>query len=222
MYYAKSLDIVLICCLLADVFHFDKLILLGIDVFIKFMPIYDNFLFMCGDGDNLGFKMVIDDKNLIVFTKHLFDTTKFGDSTLFVDINMRLPYTCLMLKHVAIPPNSVTICLDNIFTGALLDSMVMSFVTDTAFARSYTKNPFNFINFTIKQMDLFLNSVRVPTSCYFLSFSKNLCNKAYFTFQEQLGFDQGGRCANISPENWANNYNFYSFKLTKKLIGSCM
>ena len=45
-------------------------------------------------------------------------------------------------------------------------------------------------------------------------------NHAYFTFQEQLGFGQGDRCVNISPEEWADGFNLYSFKITDGPIGS--
>ena len=66
------------------------------------------------------------------------------------------------MKHVVILANSSTICLDNIFTGGLPDLVVMGFVTDTAFAISYTENPYNLKNFKIKRMALFRNGIRVP------------------------------------------------------------
>ena len=59
---------------------------------------------------------------------------------------MRLSYTRVLMKHVAIPANSSSMCLDNIFTCVLPDLVVMGFVTDTAFAGSYTENPYNFKN----------------------------------------------------------------------------
>ena len=104
-------------------------------------------------------------------------------------MSMRLPYTHVMMKHVAIPANSSTICLDNIFTGALPDLVVMGIVTNTAIAGSYTENPFNFKKIKIKRINLFRNGVWVPTSGYSPNFSKNLYNEAYFTFQEQHGFE---------------------------------
>ena len=137
---ALSPDIVLIGCPHADVFHIDKLIPPGIDVSVKFMP-NDKFCIMSSDADNLGPKVVIDDMNLIIWTKQLSDSAELANQTLVGNINMRLPYTRVLMKQVAIPDNSATMCLDNIFTGVLPDLVVMGFVTDTAFAESYTDNP---------------------------------------------------------------------------------
>ena len=124
------------------------------------------------------------------------------------------------MKHVAIPSGSSTICLDNIFTGALPDLVVMGFVSDTAFSGSYTANPFNFQNFKIKRMDMFANGNKVSQMGYKPDYAKKLYNDAYFTFQEQLSFGEGERCVNLTPEEWANGFNLYSFKLTNGPIGS--
>ena len=128
-------------------FHIDKLIPPGIDVSVKIMPNDDKFCIMSSDEDNLGPKVVIDDMNIIICTKQLSDAAELAHQTIFGNINMRFPYTRVLMKHVAIPANSSTICLDHIFTGVLPYLVVIKFVTDTAFAGSCTENPYNFKNF---------------------------------------------------------------------------
>ena len=96
----------------------------------------------------------------------------------------------------------------------------MDFVSDTTFAGSYTKNPFNFKNFKIKRMDLFRNGMRVPRFGYQPNFTKKIYYSDYLTFQEQLGFNQGDRCVNLIPVEWADGFNLYSFKITDGPIGS--
>ena len=44
--------------------------------------------------------------------------------------------------------------------------------------------------------------------------------KDYLTFQEQLGYDTGDKCVNLTPEEWSNGYTLYAFKLTDGPIGS--
>ena len=68
-YCAESPEVVVIGRPHMDVFQIDKLIQPGIDVAIKFMPNDDKFIFMTGDGDNPGPKIVIKDMNLIIATK---------------------------------------------------------------------------------------------------------------------------------------------------------
>ena len=69
-------------------------------------------------------------------------------------------------------------------------------------------------------MDLFPNGTRVPQFGYLPNVTKKIYNHAYFTFQEQLGFDQGDRFVKTSPEEWADNLNLYSIKITDGPIGS--
>ena len=219
-YCAESPDIILIGRPHADVFHIDKLIPPGIDMSIKFMPHDDKFIFMSAEGANFGPKLVIKEMNLIIHTKQLSDSTEFAHRSLVGEKNMRLPYNRVMMKHVAIPSGSSTICLDNIFTGALPDLVVMGFVADAAFSGSYTANPFNFQNFKIKRLDMFANGNKVSQMGYKTDYAKKLYNDGYFTFQDQLSFGEGERCINLTPEEWANGFNLYSFKLTNGPIGS--
>ena len=139
---------------------------------------------MSSDEDNLGPKLVIDDMNLIICNKQLYDTAELAHQTFVGTINMRLSYTRVLMKHVAILTNSSTMCLDNILTGVLPDLVVMGFVTDTAFAGSYTENPYNLKNFKINRMDLFRNGTRVSQFGYLPNFKKKIYNQAYFTLQE--------------------------------------
>ena len=128
-------------------FHIDKLISPEIDVSVKFMPNNKKFCIMSSYGDNLGPQVIIDDMNLIICIKQLFDAAKLANQTIVGNINMRLPYTRVLINHLAIPANSLTICLDNIYTGVLPNLVVMKFVTDAAFAGSYTENPYKFKNY---------------------------------------------------------------------------
>ena len=219
-YCAESPDIVLIGRPHSDVFHIDKLIPAKIDVSVKLMPNDDKFCIMSCDGDNLKPTVVIDDMILIICTKQLSDAPELAHKTIVGTINMRLSYTRVLMKHVAIPADSSTVCLDNIFTSVLFNLVVIGFVTDTAFAGSYTENPYNFKNVKIKRTDLFRNGTRVPQFGYLPNFPKKIYNQTYLTFQKQLAFDQGDCCVNISPEEWADGFNLYSFKITNGPIGS--
>ena len=219
-YCAESPEIVLIGRPHVDVFHIDKLIPPGIDVAIKLMSNDDKFLFMSADSGNLGPTVVIKEMNLIVETNQMSYATELPHRALVREQNMRLPYTCVMMKHVALLAGSSTVCLENIFTGGLPDLVMMCFVPDTAIAGSYTENPFTFKNLKMKRMDMFRNGIRVPRLGYQPNFTKKIYKTDYFTFQEQLGFDQGDRCVNLTPEEWANKFNLYSFKITDGPIGS--
>ena len=107
---------------------------------VKFMPNDDKFCIMRSDEDNLGPKVVIDDMNLIICTKLLSDGAELAHQTI-VGNKPAPPINRVLIKHVAIPANSSNMCHDNICTGVLPNLVVMLFVTDTAYAGSYTENP---------------------------------------------------------------------------------
>ena len=94
---SESPDIVLIGRPHADVLYIDMLIPPRIDMSVKFMPNDDKFCIMSSDGDNLGLKVVIDDMNLMICTKQLSDAAELANQTLFENINMRLPYTRVLM-----------------------------------------------------------------------------------------------------------------------------
>ena len=80
---------------------------------------------------------------LNVATKQMSDATKLDYRALVCERIMRLPYICVMMKHVAIYSGSSIMCLDNIFPGGLFDLIMMVFVSNTTIAGSYTENTYN-------------------------------------------------------------------------------
>jgi len=44
--------------------------------------------------------------------------------------------------------------------------------------------------------------------------------RSYLTFQDQLGGINGDKCAALTPNEWANGYTLYAFKITDGRIGS--
>ena len=39
-------------------------------------------------------------------------------------------------------------------------------------------------------------------------------------FQGQLGYDTGDKCVQLTPQQWANGYTLFAFKLIESLIGA--
>ena len=71
-------------------FHIDKLIPPGIDLSMKFLPNDDKFIFMSGEGNKFGPKLVIKEMNLIIHTKQLSDATVLAHRALVREKYMRL------------------------------------------------------------------------------------------------------------------------------------
>jgi len=133
---------------------------------------------------------------------------------------MRLPYTCVQVKHLSIPVNQSNYNFDNIFTGALPDLVVIGLLDDLDFAGGYQRNPFNFQHFGVNRMELRRNGMPVPRFGYTPNYANGQYIKDYMTMQSQLGFGKNDKCVVITPTEWATGYTIYAFKITDGPIGS--
>ena len=202
-----------------DLFQQTKLIPPGVDLHIKFVPHDDKFMLMCTDA---AFKPKVKISNmcLTVRKKQLTDAAEVAHRQLVLEQNYRIPYTRVLMKHLAITAGSTTMTLDNLFTGPLPDLVLCGFVDDEAFAGSYATNPYNFKHFGIRRMDMYRNGTKTPRYGYSPTFSRGFYHKEYLQFQEQLGYEVGDKCVTITPAEWGDGYTLYAFKLTDGPIGS--
>ena len=63
---------------------------------------------------------------------------------LLVSENMVHHLSLLQVKHLLISTNQTSINFDNVFTGAILDLVVVNLMSDANLADGYQKNLFNF------------------------------------------------------------------------------
>ena len=200
-----------------DLFHQDKLIPPGVDLALKLLPADNAFALISHD---IKPKIKIHDVTFIVRTKQLTESAELAHRELVLQQNYRLPFTRVQMKHFAIAKDLSTIRLEGIFNGPLPDLVVVGLVGDKEFAGDYKANPYAFRNFGVKRIEMTRNGVRCPRHGYTPNFQTKEYIKDYITFQEQLGFDQGDKCVHLTPAEWADGFNLYTFKLTDGPIGS--
>lgn len=216
---ADSVEVELIGRPHLDLFQQEKLIPPGVDVTLKLLPNSDKFCLMSGDAQ-ANHKIEIKTARLIVHKKQLKPAAALALRQTVQEQSFQIPYVRVLMKHHVIPANSQKVALDNIFSGQLPDLCVVGLVADDAHAGSYTKNPFHFQHFKLKGIELLRNGTKVPRYGYSPDFTGRGFYKDYLTFQEQLGYDTGDRCVNLTPDQWANGSTLYAFKLTDGPIGS--
>ena len=124
------------------------------------------------------------------------------------------------MKTLAISANLTSFSLDNLFTGALPDRVIIGLVDDRDIGGSYGRNPFNFQRFNVTNMQLKRNGTLVPREGYKQTFGDSKYIRSYMTFQSQLGGLNGDTCVALTPNEWANGYTVYAFKVTDGPIGS--
>ena len=107
----------------------------------------------------------------------------------------------------------------NVFTGSLPDLVIVVLVSEANFTGGYQRNPFNFQTFNLCDIRMKRNSQEVPRSGYTPNYVNGIYMQEYITFQEQLGYDIGDKCVALTPDEWANGYTIYAFKVTDNPIG---
>ena len=203
-----------------DIFQQGKLLPPGLDLSLKLIPSDDKFVLLSSE-DNAAYKYEIVFAELLVQTKQLNDALEAAQQAVVKEgTNMRIPYNRVYMKHYSIPTGLSTIAIDNVFTGALPDLAVIGLVEDEAFSGAYKKNPFDFKPFGLNRVELTRNGMKVPRFGYTPDFAKKLYTKDYANFLQQLNFFDGDRAINITPEEWADGYTLFSFKLTDGPIGN--
>ena len=203
-----------------DLFQQDKLVPPGININYRLHPAADSFVIKSPDNDDVQYRLVIETVELIMRTKQLAESCEVAHRELVRNQNMRLPMTRVLLKHLTVAAGLGSIAFDNVFTGALPDLVIMGMVTDDDFVGGYHEgSPFNFRHFNVNRVEMKKNGTPKPDDGYKPSWADGNYIKAYMQLQKQLGFDTGDKCAFITPEEWADGYTLFAFKLTDGPIG---
>ena len=126
------------------------------------------------------------------------------------------------MKHLSIPANQTSINLDNVFTGALPDLVIVCLVSDADLAGGYQRNQLNFQNFGVNLIELTCNATSRPSQGYTPNFASKQYIKYYMTFLQKLECHTGDKSVCLTLSKWSNGYKLYTFKMTDNRIGPGM
>lgn len=223
-WFARSAVVTLIGRPHLDLFHQDKLIPAGIDLKFRFLPNKHEFLLKTaapeGDAAQARFKLKIESMRLFIRTKEISPSLILAHEKMLQKTNYSILYNKITTKTVSIPNGTSNIEFDNIYMGKLPDLIVMAMTTDTDMAGGYQRNPFNFQHFGVNYLCLKANGEQIPRIALQPNFATKDYIRAYFGVLESLGFDIGPNCWDIKPEEWANGYSIFAFKITPGPIGT--
>ena len=108
--------------------------------------------------------------------------------------------------------------LDNVILGQLPKRIILGFVNNKAFNGDRKLNPFNFKNFNINFLCLYVDGVQVPSRPLQPDFKTN---KAYIDCYHSLFSGTGVHFLNegndITREDYTNGYCLFAFDLTPDL-----
>lgn len=211
--YQKSTD--LIGHLHCDVFNQEKLLLNGVEVRVRLVRSRDNFALI----DPTGYLPVrIDEANLMIRRVKISPGVLLAHAKALSKATAKYPLTRVEVKAVTMHSGIHGETLDNIILGQLPKRLIIGFVENKAFNGDRTLNPFNFQNFNINFLCLYIDGVQIPSKPLQPDFkTKQLYVDAYHTLFSGTGIHFLNEGNKISREGYPNGYCLFAFDLTADL-----
>ena len=212
----KSNQVELIGAIHSELFSQDRFIINGIPLKIVFTRNMSNFVLMSGT-DNANYIVKINDASIFL-RRCVLNPDKFEEiQKTIVKKNVLLPMTrnAMLSRTIGVGVGSHT--WNNITTGKLPNKLIFAFVKNDSLMGSYKLNPFNFENFNIRKIGLYVDNVPLPTRALKLNFEKELYTEGYltlFTGTNKLFQDSG---LQIKRRDYSKGYSIFAFDISPSL-----
>lgn len=198
-----------------DVFTGQRLLLNGVEVRVRLLQSRDSFCLI--DPTGL-FTVRILDATLLVRRIRLSPGIALAHVRQLARETAKYPLTRVEVKAVTLHSNIQGESLDNIILGQLPKRLVIGFVDNKSFNGDRSSNPFNFKNYNINFLCVYVDGVQVPSKPLQPDFKKNkLFVDAYHTLFSGTGIHFLNEGNSISREAYADGYCLFAFDLTPDL-----
>jgi hypothetical protein len=134
--------------------------------------------------------------------------------------NAKYPIHRVVCKTFTVPQGNLDFSQENVFTGQLPTRIVIGCVDNDAFNGAWNKSPFNFKNYDLTQLKLYLDGQHQYIKPIEPDFANNQFVQAYLTLFEgsgKLGKDEG---IDVSRSEYPAGFTLYAFDLTPDLAES--
>ena len=117
-------------------------------------------------------------------------------------------------ESVQYPALSLVCNQVNLFLGQLPKQLVIAFVDNESFRGAYDKNPFNFQNFNVNFIALYVDGVQVPSKPLHPDYANGLWVREYMQLVQTSGKAMKDQDILISRTKFGHGYTLYAFDLT--------
>ena len=208
---ATSKSVEMIGRLHCDIFQQDRYLLNGVEMNVKLIPSSEAFHLM-GDA---AYKTTIQDACLYVRKVKLNPSISVQHNKLLNQNKLaKYPIRRGVVTSFTIPNNNQSINKDNVIMGQLPRRMVVGLVTNKAFNGAKDANPFNFQNFGVNYMALYVDGVQFPTKPLTPNFVGDQYLRSYMTLFEGTGLLHDNRGQGIDRAKYKDGFALYDFDLT--------
>lgn len=209
----KSVD--LIGHLHGDVFNQEKLLINGVEVRVRLVKSRDAFCLMDPSGC---FSVHIEEASLLVRRVKISPNVLLAHARALSKSTTKYPLTRVETKSITMHSGIHGETLDNVILGQLPKRIIVGFVNNKAFNGDRQLNPFNFDNFNINFLCLYVDGVQIPSKPLQPDFKSNKtyvdCYSTLFSGSGIYFLNEGN---NITREAYPDGFCLFAFDLTPDL-----
>ena len=209
---AESKSVEMIGRLHSDIFQQDRYLLNKVDMHIKLVRSPQTFHLMT---DGTAVKTVIEDAVLYARQVKVNPTiTNEHNQLLSTGLHAKYPIRRGVVSTFTIAQGSMSANKDNVITGQLPRRVVVGLVSNTGFNGIVNESPYNFKNFGLNYLTLYMGSDQFPKKPLTPNFTGDEFLRSYMTLFEGTGMMNDDRGHGIDREDFKNGYALYAFDLT--------
>lgn len=215
----KTLD--LIGHLHCDIFNQDRFLLNGVEMRVRLVRSKDAFCLM--DASDNNYSVHISEASLLVRRSKINPGVLVAHAKTLATTTAKYPLTRVEVKSFSMHSGILGDCLDNVIIGQLPKRIILGFVKNKAFNGDRKLNPFNFQNFDINYLSLYVDGTQIPSKPLQPKFSarSRLYVDSYHTLFSGTGIHFLNEGNDIDRLEYPNGFCLFAFDLTPDMSAHC-
>lgn len=129
----------------------------------------------------------------------------------------KYPISRKEVKSFSIPANTLDHHINDAFNGVLPRRIYVAFVESEAFIGDFSKNPFNFQHFNLRQIVCYYDGTQYPLRPYQPDFKNQKFVREYFGLFEAANQSETHCTIDIGRSEYANGYTIFGFNFAPDL-----
>ncbi|XP_044597353.1 uncharacterized protein F54H12.2-like [Cotesia glomerata] len=199
-----------------DVFNQERFLINSVEMRLRLTCSRDAFCLM--DASTKGCVFNIVDANLLVRRAKISPGTLLSHARMLGKTTAKYPLTRVEVKAISMPAGVHGETMDNIIHGQIPRRLIIGFVDNKAFNGDATMNPFNFRNFGINYLSLYVDGRQIPSKPLQPDYGARMNYvDAYHTLFSGTGIHFLNEGNTIDRFEYPNGYCLYVFDLTPDL-----
>lgn len=200
-----------------DVFNQDRFLLNGVEVRLRLVRSKDSFCLM--NNSVIDYKLHISEATLLVRRVKVSPAILIAHAKALSTTTAKYPITRVEIKTFTMHSGIVADSLENVILGQLPKRVIIGFVDNKAFNGDKRLNPFNFQNYGINFLSLYIDGTQVPSKPLQPKFEATNPQyvEAYHTLFSGTGMHFMNEGNDINRAEYPDGYCLFAFDLTPDL-----